>query len=241
MFPLIQLPRKSEVQKLKGITASSFPVSINSTSEEVRRLYHSAAGFRCGLQFPLIQLPRKSEEKWFPSFLFWSLVQFPLIQLPRKSEAIHMEDTLGFWTFVSINSTSEEVRSRNDHGRSLWSVIVSINSTSEEVRSFGCHPHGRHRRFPLIQLPRKSEVYYSGQTSSKSSEVSINSTSEEVRSIIARKRRSGRDKRFPLIQLPRKSEALDAKDEVALWGLVSINSTSEEVRSIDQRYPYYRT
>ena len=59
--------------------------------------------------FPLIQLPRKSEADYKeqnPASNFW----FPLIQLPRKSEVKY---TCRKWTseMVSINSTSEEVRS----------------------------------------------------------------------------------------------------------------------------------
>ncbi len=59
---------------------------------------------------------------------------------------------------VSINSTSEEVRSgrlRAKKRRHLW---VSINSTSEEVRSLNPQTGiGEQTMFPLIQLPRKSE------------------------------------------------------------------------------------
>ncbi len=83
-------------------------VSINSTSEEVRRKNHCSI-FGAKL-FPLIQLPRKSEvlpgtfetEEWTS--------RFPLIQLPRKSE------------------------------------VLSWKSTSLLLN-----------QFPLIQLPRKSE------------------------------------------------------------------------------------
>ena len=84
--------------------------------------------------------------------------QFPLIQLPRKSEGNLGISTRPRSSSVSINSTSEEVR-RFHHHSVYWRVpIVSINSTSEEVRSFeskaGTLSFGR---FPLIQLPRKSE------------------------------------------------------------------------------------
>ncbi len=61
---------------------------------------------------------------------------------------------------VSINSTSEEVRSAKPTYRQIFCfIIVSINSTSEEVRSgHRATPERTLRRFPLIQLPRKSEV-----------------------------------------------------------------------------------
>ena len=64
---------------------------------------------RNGSRFPLIQLPRKSEEgghggKDKPQ------AQFPLIQLPRKSEEKGGDGEKGGGK-VSINSTSEEVRS----------------------------------------------------------------------------------------------------------------------------------
>ncbi len=83
---------------------------------------------------------------------------------------------------VSINSTSEEVR------RGMFPTLeehreVSINSTSEEVRSrcVVVKPKPHRNRFPLIQLPRKSEAPLLMPWS-------INGTL------------------FPLIQLPRKSE-----------------------------------
>ncbi len=60
-------------------------VSINSTSEEVRRL----PSFSGGMQ-------------WYE--------KFPLIQLPRKSEAQQLCELLQQPPAVSINSTSEEVR-----------------------------------------------------------------------------------------------------------------------------------
>ncbi len=114
-----------------------------------------------------------------------SLMQFPLIQLPRKSEAFTR-------TFerpekpkkVSINSTSEEVRSAtlSDLEEKGLVVTVSINSTSEEVRSFLFSRKVSQRKFPLIQLPRKSEVLFLPCVSYDITLVSINSTSEEVRS-----------------------------------------------------------
>ena len=62
---------------------------------------------------------------------FW---RFPLIQLPRKSEV----DTLDLSKLsnfkVSINSTSEEVRSCLNDDLKFTNGPVSINSTSEEVR-----------------------------------------------------------------------------------------------------------
>ena len=60
-FPLIQLPRKSEVG-IRGFE-KSFP----------------------GM-FPLIQLPRKSEAADEEAQLAVTTAEFPLIQLPRKSE-----------------------------------------------------------------------------------------------------------------------------------------------------------
>ncbi len=58
-------------------------VSINSTSEEVRR-NNDTIRREVAKRFPLIQLPRKSEE--MKANLFLLDKQFPLIQLPRKSE-----------------------------------------------------------------------------------------------------------------------------------------------------------
>ncbi len=74
-----------------------------------------------------------------------------------RSRLLYMP-THTIWMGVSINSTSEEVRSL-DAAR-LFQVLdqVSINSTSEEVRSF----FGSFENSHLV--------------------VSINSTSEEVRS-----------------------------------------------------------
>ncbi len=62
--------------------------------------------------FPLIQLPRKSEENKFTSNNERIEIGFPLIQLPRKSEDF-------------LNATKKKLPRRR----------VSINSTSEEVRS----------------------------------------------------------------------------------------------------------
>ena len=60
--------------------------------------------------------------------------------------------------------------------------MVSINSTSEEVRSSGrdLELGSRLWLFPLIQLPRKSEALLFGPLGPYL-KVSINSTSEEVR------------------------------------------------------------
>ncbi len=58
---------------------------------------------------------------------------------------------------VSINSTSEEVRSFFKLSGSIDTLKVSINSTSEEVRSRNRSTNCCWQRFPLIQLPRKSE------------------------------------------------------------------------------------
>ncbi len=64
MFPLIQLPRKSE-----AVYAWVGPLPITQ-------------------KFPLIQLPRKSEvEDLFQLSKKLERRKFPLIQLPRKSEA----------------------------------------------------------------------------------------------------------------------------------------------------------
>ena len=84
---------------------------------------------------------------------------------------------------------------------------VSINSTSEEVRSFHLFQIKRAPiTFPLIQLPRKSEVLINSDVREKCFSVSINSTSEEVRSV-SNLAQQLEVLRFPLIQLPRKSEA----------------------------------
>ncbi len=110
---------------------------------------------------------------------------FPLIQLPRKSEA-GRSDLLekGATNRVSINSTSEEVRSIWDkENERTITFEVSINSTSEEVRSI--------LRFVVglilvvfVSINSTSEEvrslngYNEGPEQTK---VSINSTSEEVR------------------------------------------------------------
>ena len=63
--------------------------------------------------------------------------------------------------------------------------MVSINSTSEEVRSVGGHfSFNGPVPFPLIQLPRKSEAGTFETEEWTSRTVSINSTSEEVRRYI---------------------------------------------------------
>ncbi len=61
MFPLIQLPRKSEVF-LALLLLLDIAVSINSTSEEVRSLQPFPVKIPLHRKFPLIQLPRKSED-----------------------------------------------------------------------------------------------------------------------------------------------------------------------------------
>ncbi len=66
---------------------------------------------------------------------------FPLIQLPRKSE-VNLAQLDEESILVSINSTSEEVRSISPKSVKRFE-LVSINSTSEEVRSFN-----------LVLLPR---------------------------------------------------------------------------------------
>ncbi len=71
-------------------------------------------------------------------FLFVKRVQaFPLIQLPRKSEVANNPTEAAEAIQVSINSTSEEVRSLALGGVKGCEVMVSINSTSEEVRRVG--------------------------------------------------------------------------------------------------------
>ncbi len=87
------------------------------------------------------------------------LPTFPLIQLPRKSEGVVCATWLAI-TLVSINSTSEEVRSLCGYPTDTFYIVT----------------------FPLIQLPRKSEVVNNGESTDETNEVSINSTSEEVRS-----------------------------------------------------------
>ena len=83
---------------------------------------------------------------------------------------------------VSINSTSEEVRSDRAFGCLFCCFVVSINSTSEEVRSMYVDDKFDYAEvFPLIQLPRKSEALKVIQSPLKPTSVSINSTSEEVR------------------------------------------------------------
>jgi len=87
LFPLIQLPRKSEGEKISSYRVPR--VSINSTSEEVR----------------------SPEALLLSQHYRW----FPLIQLPRKSEASsNYPEALILSQQVSINSTSEEVRSFNN-------------------------------------------------------------------------------------------------------------------------------
>ena len=85
--------------------------------------------------FPLIQLPRKSEVT-FGCCVTSSKLRFPLIQLPRKSEAQLASSRSARAKMVSINSTSEEVRSGNFIDSGSIMLLVSINSTSEEVRSY---------------------------------------------------------------------------------------------------------
>ncbi len=63
---------------------------------------------------------------------------------------------------------------------------VSINSTSEEVRSDLSPESSTHSEwFPLIQLPRKSEDCLNKTALLRVQRVSINSTSEEVRSVLS--------------------------------------------------------
>ena len=204
-FPLIQLPRKSEVLKAKLLNPST-------------------------KKFPLIQLPRKSEEILPRDNEHPGGVQFPLIQLPRKSEALK-EKVEAKIRYVSINSTSEEVRSRSvsrGSERQIWFPLIQLPRKSEV---WACQEVLRlTKKFPLIQLPRKSEVLAHYSSNGETRLVSINSTSEEVRRLkpflLA-----AQYPRFPLIQLPRKSEVLQHQKELQR-AMVSINSTSEEVRSL---------
>ncbi len=85
---------------------------------------------------------------------------FPLIQLPRKSEAGIVDYDPTPLKPVSINSTSEEVRSQKLTESRTGDRKVSINSTSEEVRSkIVANGSPSLPKFPLIQLPRKSEDF----------------------------------------------------------------------------------
>ncbi len=109
---------------------------------------------------------------------------FPLIQLPKKLE--------GFGAVIGFGSR-----------------VVSINSTSEEVRSprsSGSNPRSS-GRFPLIQLPKKLEGIARSRSNAMGISVSINSTSEEVRRG-GKKQSLGLGPMFPLIQLPKKLEAV---------------------------------
>ncbi len=108
LFPLIQLPKKLEAAPGAGGTQRT-RVSINSTSEEVRRRTYSW-GPCVSQQFPLIQLPKKLEENKSVAKVLLDRL-FPLIQLPKKLEAETTTVTPGMRKHVSINSTSEEVRS----------------------------------------------------------------------------------------------------------------------------------
>ena len=114
--------------------------------------------------------------------------------------------------------------------------FVSINSTSEEVRR--CSPFSyfgrRIREFPLIQLPRKSEAeQFDVVLTLNLYGVSINSTSEEVRSVFV-SIFNPIVVMFPLIQLPRKSEAAQYPSDLE-WGsmfpLIQLPRKSEEALS----------
>ncbi len=134
-FPLIQLPRKSEADWTLAPIRSmeEFPlIQLPRKSEAV-----PGTTCRMVLKFPLIQLPRKSEAGTL--LIINALSRFPLIQLPRKSEAWQKRAQRAQRT-VSINSTSEEVRSQNAKEQIEHKEEVSINSTSEEVRSQSCLP-----------------------------------------------------------------------------------------------------
>ncbi len=113
MFPLIQLPRKSEVVLLAAENKTSlFPlIQLPRKSEDYS--CEPVFGWYDCEKFPLIQLPRKSEETLSETEQD-AAYKFPLIQLPRKSEAIGVNGLIVVQNMrVSINSTSEEVRSFN--------------------------------------------------------------------------------------------------------------------------------
>ena len=85
---------------------------------------------------------------------------------------------------VSINSTSEEVRSRGKalfFGWAWWFPLIQLPRKSEVLNKFNSLSEAE--KFPLIQLPRKSEAELLDYKEMFACE-------------------------FPLIQLPRKSEAL---------------------------------
>ncbi len=115
----------------------------------------------------------------------------------------------------------------------LFPPHVSINSTSEEVRSgiLRCSNNQPVLMFPLIQLPRKSEeglVFCNPHTR----RVSINSTSEEVRSVLSAQKTEDGYK----VSINSTSEEVRSGWELLAMlavtlQVVSINSTSEEVRS----------
>ncbi len=77
-------------------------VSINSTSEEVRR---GEADKKCRSsldKFPLIQLPKKSEDYLQRKSGRILRPGFPLIQLPKKSEGLYDYPKF-FWEIICFH------------------------------------------------------------------------------------------------------------------------------------------
>ena len=160
MFPLIQLPRKSEAL-LFDVEPFGGNVSINSTSEEVRssRANPCCSPYQAG--FPLIQLPRKSEGSTRQRLRKAAAWKFPLIQLPRKSEESAQALDPRCLARVSINSTSEEVRRFQVllHQPLGFGGFPLIQLPRKSEAGPFLPPKGQKFWFPLIQLPRKSEGY----------------------------------------------------------------------------------
>ena len=85
MFPLIQLPRKSEAELQGDVPVVTCKVSINSTSEEVRRKANSA--------------------------LWLTVIAVSINSTSEEVRRLHICNKSRRLRIVSINSTSEEVRS----------------------------------------------------------------------------------------------------------------------------------
>ncbi len=111
-----------------------YEVSINSTSEEVRRTRLELELMIEAGKFPLIQLPRKSEEQALSRVKFIEFL-FPLIQLPRKSEVVSFDYADVDLKFPLIQLPRKSEATIKMTPSTCW-LGVSINSTSEEVRSF---------------------------------------------------------------------------------------------------------
>ncbi len=73
--------------------------------------------------FPLIQLPKKLEE--YLGEVMENEDGFPLIQLPKKLEVI-IREFERVMSIVSINSTSEEVRS-DEHLSPMEKEVISFH------------------------------------------------------------------------------------------------------------------